>query len=41
MLPAKYQTPYIVENHSCCSAFIHMMAASVSVKANRKMPTAE
>ena len=41
MLSAKYQTPYMVENHSCCKAFIHMMAARVSVRPNRKMPNAE
>ena len=40
MLPAKYQTPYMVENHSCCNAFIHMMAARVRLDAKEKMPVA-
>ena len=38
---AKYCTPYMVENHSCCSAFIHMMPANVRVMANAKMPQNE
>ncbi len=29
-----------MENHSCCNAFTHMMAARVSVIANRKTPPA-
>ena len=28
----------MVENHWCCSAFIHMIAPSVSVSPNAKIP---
>ena len=40
-LAAKYHTPYMVEAHSYISPFIQMIAASVSVSANRMMPRAE
>ena len=39
MEAAKYQTPYMVENHSWNNAFIHMIAASVTVSAKTKIPT--